>query len=89
MNKKQLMVAWVISLLVLSGCSCYDEGYEDGYEGVTPNVLDKLSSSYKEGYSNGAEDVYYFDLGYRDARNGEEPSHPGLSEYMEGYREGQ
>ena len=87
MNKKQLIVAWVIGILFLSGCSGYDKGYDDGYEGISPSIFDKLSDSYKEGYDDGADDAYYFDLGCRDAYDEEEPRYPDVIEYMEGYNE--
>lgn len=87
MNKKQLMVACVMVIFFLLGCSSYDKGYDDGYEGASPGIFDKLSSSYKRGYDDGADDAYYFDLGCKDGHNEEWPRYPNDADYMEGYKE--
>jgi len=93
MNKQSIIVWIVLSLFLLAyaGCSSsspYDAGYEKGYDGAEKGVAYSFSKEYKNGYDDGAQDAYYFDLGYRDARNDEEPRYPSLEEYMEGYREG-
>ena len=85
MNKSILILALIITL---SGCGSYDIGYDDGFDGASKKFVILGAGSYNEGYSDGEGDAYYYDLGYQDAQNNRPPRHPGMEEYMEGYREG-
>lgn len=85
-------IAVLICAFLLSGCSsysAYDEGYEDGYDGRRKKVQIFNAAEYSNGYADGREDGYYFDLGYKDGNDGEAPQYPSNSIYMQGYREGE
>lgn len=82
------IIGLILALTILLGCgsySAYDDGYDDGYDGARKVIN---FGGYSRGYEDGAEDAYYFDIGYRDGRNEEPPRYSDNAIYMEGYEEG-
>lgn len=93
-DRRVICIEFIVALftaILISGCgssSSYDNGYDAGYDDEKKGILYKINAQYRDGYEDGANDAYYFDLGYNDAQNDEPPRHSGISEYMEGYNEG-
>ena len=88
--KQGLMVFFIMSLF-LNGCgssmSGYDKGLEDGREGRDKGILYNINSKYKQGYDDGAQEVYYYNLGCQDKEDGKPPRYPDIPLYMDGYKE--
>lgn len=76
-------------IIALSCTSCdqstpYDNGYEAAWNGENePSWFS--SSDYKDGFEQGAQDAYMYDLGYYDACNHKSAKYPKDPDYMDGY----
>ena len=84
------MKKFYVLLFVFALCGCgsnYDIGYEDGYEGTEKEILRGFSKAYQQGYSDGNDNAYYFDLGCEDKEHKNPPQHQEVTAYIEGYNE--
>jgi len=71
-------------LFFLVGCGNYDEGYEDGWA-KRPQIT-FASDRYKQGYTEGKNNSYYYEQGRQDGGAGRPPDQK--MEYRAMYRKG-
>jgi len=85
-----LRIFFVIAIALMFCGSAYDDGYQHGWDGASPDKLKKfLSKDYERGYEEGADDAWYYDKGCYDAENGFAPKSDleDDPDYMEGYND--
>lgn len=66
----------------------YDKGYEAAWEGEKAPTSLWASKEEKEGYANGLDDVWAYDVGYDDGYNGRRPQYFKDRLYMDAYTDG-
>ena len=82
----------IVTSLCIFGCDDskrknYDKGYEAGWEGGrTPSPW--ASKEEKEGYEDGLEDAWIYDIGYDDGFEERKPQYFNDALYMDAYKDG-
>lgn len=86
----------VLLTLGITSASCsdthkqhhYDKGYEAAGEGEKALSSFWASKEEKEGYENGLDDAWTYDIGYNDGHEGKRPQYFNDTLYMDAYKTG-
>jgi hypothetical protein len=71
-----------------SGWQNYDKGYEAAWEGEEEPSSFWTSKEEKEGYEQGLNDVWTYDMGYGDGYDEKRPKYFNNPFYVDGYKDG-